>query len=74
MTDGRISGNYSLVFPSLMLNHSGNFECSEFGHLNRICFELLLSPKSDPLTELFSEGDEVVLNCNSNLNVSAKVV
>uniref|UniRef100_A0A6Q2YM83 Ig-like domain-containing protein n=1 Tax=Esox lucius TaxID=8010 RepID=A0A6Q2YM83_ESOLU len=37
-------------------------------------FDLLVCPKSDPLTEFFSEGEEVVLWCNSNLTESDRVV
>ncbi|KAJ8003300.1 hypothetical protein DPEC_G00167990 [Dallia pectoralis] len=37
-------------------------------------YELLVCPKSEPLTEFFSEGEEVVLRCNSNITESVRVV
>uniref|UniRef100_A0A6Q2XAM0 Ig-like domain-containing protein n=1 Tax=Esox lucius TaxID=8010 RepID=A0A6Q2XAM0_ESOLU len=37
-------------------------------------YELQVCPKSEPLTEFFSEGQEVVLSCNSDLTESDRVV
>ncbi|KAJ7992188.1 hypothetical protein DPEC_G00275940 [Dallia pectoralis] len=37
-------------------------------------YELLVCPKSEPLTEFFSEGEEVVLRCNSDITESDRVV
>uniref|UniRef100_A0A3P8Y5J9 Ig-like domain-containing protein n=1 Tax=Esox lucius TaxID=8010 RepID=A0A3P8Y5J9_ESOLU len=71
MSDGRSSGNFSLIFTSLMLNHSGWYDCYEQlqpGKNKLInAYELRVCPKSEPLTEFFLEGEEVVLSCNSNL-------
>ncbi|KAK6312428.1 hypothetical protein J4Q44_G00180920 [Coregonus suidteri] len=77
VTDGRTSGNYHLVVRSLVLNHSGAYACSEklqgtYRYIKR--YSLLVFPKSEPLTEFFSEGKEVVLNCNSNLTKFDRVV
>ena len=77
LTDGRTSGNFSLVIPSLMLNHSGWYECSgkppkKAEYIKE--YDLLVCPKAEPLTEFFSEGEEVVLGCNYNLTESNRVV
>ncbi|KAJ8014495.1 hypothetical protein DPEC_G00040820 [Dallia pectoralis] len=78
VSDGRTSGNYSLVIPSLMLNHTGWFDCYNSSRSREEmlikAYELLVCPKSEPLTEFFSEGEEVVLRCNSNITESVRVV
>ncbi|KAJ8014494.1 hypothetical protein DPEC_G00040810 [Dallia pectoralis] len=78
VSDGRTSGNYSLVIPSLMLNHTGFYECYEKSTFMEKTFikayELLVFPKSEPLTEYFSDGEEVVLRCNSDITESDRVV
>ncbi|KAJ7992072.1 hypothetical protein DPEC_G00274770 [Dallia pectoralis] len=37
-------------------------------------YELLVCPKSEPLTEFFSKREEVVLRCNSDITESDRVV
>lgn len=67
LTDGRTSGNYSLVIPSLMLNHSGFYDCQKKPPSRVIIsYCLMVCPKSEPLEEFFSEGGEVSLTCSSD--------
>ncbi|KAJ7992186.1 hypothetical protein DPEC_G00275920 [Dallia pectoralis] len=78
VSDGRTSGNYSLVIPSLMLHHTGWFDCNNNSRSREEMlikgYELLVCPKSEPLTEFFSKGEEVVLRCNSNNIETDRVV
>ncbi|KAL1005256.1 hypothetical protein UPYG_G00056720 [Umbra pygmaea] len=76
VTDGRTTGNYSLVFTSLMLNHTDVYRC--WSDINtpfiKEVYNLLVFLKSDLLTEFFSEGEQVVLRCNSNITEYNRVV
>ncbi|KAJ7992067.1 hypothetical protein DPEC_G00274720 [Dallia pectoralis] len=77
VSDGRTTGNYSLVIPSVMLNHTGGYRC-EYIQPTREKFikhyDLLVCLKSEPITEFFSEGEEVVLRCDSDITESDRVV
>ncbi|KAL1005315.1 hypothetical protein UPYG_G00057540, partial [Umbra pygmaea] len=76
VTDGRTTGNYSLVFTTLMINHTGWYSC--WNDINTPftinVYYLLVFLKSDLLTEFFSEGEQVVLRCNSDITEYDRVV
>ncbi|KAJ7992065.1 hypothetical protein DPEC_G00274700 [Dallia pectoralis] len=77
LSDGRQTGNYSLVIPSLRKRHSGLYFCYDQLHEREKLikgYKLLVCLKTEPLTEFFSEGEEVVLRCKSNLTESDRVV
>ncbi|KAJ7992131.1 hypothetical protein DPEC_G00275360 [Dallia pectoralis] len=77
VSDGRTTGNYSLVIPSVMLNHTGRYQCyNKQPARDKIikAYELLVCPKSEPLTEFFSNREVVVLRCNSDITESVRVV
>ncbi|KAL7400283.1 hypothetical protein ABVT39_009661 [Epinephelus coioides] len=57
-----VDQNYSLVFSSLTLNHTGLYDCKT--SLRVKSYYLLVCPKfGPPAVELFSEGEEVTLPC-----------
>ncbi|KAL7401460.1 hypothetical protein ABVT39_028373 [Epinephelus coioides] len=57
-----VDQNYSLVFSSLTLNHTGLYDCKTSLRVKR--YFLLVCPKfGPPAVELFSEGEEVTLQC-----------
>ena len=62
MMDGRENTNYSLVIPSLKLNHSGWYSCNT--DVTAVSYLLLVCPESTSLTVFFSEGSEVRLSCD----------
>uniref|UniRef100_A0A667XY52 Ig-like domain-containing protein n=1 Tax=Myripristis murdjan TaxID=586833 RepID=A0A667XY52_9TELE len=69
--DGQKTGNYTLVIPSLSLNHSGDYECrAKYGDN----FYLFVSPEPEAQTELFSVGGRVNLSCNFDLKEGHHVV
>ncbi|KAJ7992134.1 hypothetical protein DPEC_G00275390 [Dallia pectoralis] len=77
VSDGRTTGNYSLVIPSVMLNHTGRYLCyNKQPTRDKIIkhYVLLVCPKSEPITEFLFEGEEVVLRCNSDITESDRVV
>ncbi|XP_049431753.1 uncharacterized protein LOC125888423 isoform X1 [Epinephelus fuscoguttatus] len=57
-----VDQNYSLVFSSLTLNHTSLYDCKTSLSLKR--YFLLVCPKfGPPAVELFSEGEEITLQC-----------
>ncbi|KAL7400635.1 hypothetical protein ABVT39_015284 [Epinephelus coioides] len=57
-----VDQNYSLVFSSLTLNHTGRYDCKTSLSVKR--YGLLVCPKfGPPAVALFSEGEEVTLPC-----------
>ncbi|KAL7384421.1 hypothetical protein ABVT39_001909 [Epinephelus coioides] len=61
-TVSSVDKNYSLVFSSVTLNHSGVYRCETSMMKQR--YILLVCPKFDPpAVELFSEGEDVTLSC-----------
>ncbi|KAJ7992073.1 hypothetical protein DPEC_G00274780 [Dallia pectoralis] len=75
VSDGRTTGNYSLVIPSVELNHTGRYQCNNKQPMrDKIikAYELLVCPESEPLTEFFSK--RVVLRCNCDITETDRVV
>ncbi|KAI9526526.1 hypothetical protein NQZ68_038943 [Dissostichus eleginoides] len=61
---GEVDKNYSLVFTSVTLNHSGVYLCKTSIPVK--VYILVVCPKSPPpAVELFSEGEEVTLRCKA---------
>ncbi|KAL7400920.1 hypothetical protein ABVT39_019940 [Epinephelus coioides] len=61
-----VDQNYSLVFSSLTLNQSGWYQCKT--SLSVKIYHLVVCPKfGPPAVELFSEGEEVTLQCRRDL-------
>ncbi|XP_049431756.1 uncharacterized protein LOC125888423 isoform X2 [Epinephelus fuscoguttatus] len=62
-----VDQNYSLVFSSLTLNHTGLYLCKTSLRVKK--YFLVVCPKfGPPAVELFSEGEEVSLQCKDLKN------
>uniref|UniRef100_A0A667XIU3 Ig-like domain-containing protein n=1 Tax=Myripristis murdjan TaxID=586833 RepID=A0A667XIU3_9TELE len=69
MMDGRRSGNYSLIIPSLKLDHMQTYSCRKNPSNQLIAaYLLIVFSKFDPVTVFFSQGESAVLKCITDIH------